>query len=229
MSGTEYPKIETLFNRNKETFKVETHLGYRLPEFGLIKSWWLTEKIDGTNIRIEYLPEGLPADQYSASQPSSDVYIKGRTDNADIPPILGEVLYEMFPVEKLKEVFDQDARVVLYGEGYGARIQKGGGDYREGVSFRLFDVKVGDWWLNWENVVGVAESLGIKTVPSLSVPATTGEALYVLRVQFIESTVALEDGGNGRMPEGIVARTNPLLFTRKGERLMWKLKHKDLA
>lgn len=40
--------------------------------------------------------------------------------------------------------------------------------------------------------------------------------------------VGTEDSDNREyMPEGIVARSDPLLFNRKGERVMWKLKMKD--
>ena len=49
-----YPKIETLFTRD-EKFKVTDII--RLPEFENIKKWLVTEKIDGTNIRIIYTPD----------------------------------------------------------------------------------------------------------------------------------------------------------------------------
>ena len=163
MSGTQYGKIETLYNRDKQTFKVDASLGFRLPEFGLIKEWLVTEKIDGTNIRIEY-HHGVP--------PIGE--IKGRTDKADIPPFLIDSIHDLVNLDALVKTFGEEdpeatGPIILYGEGYGERIQKGGGNYREGTSFRLFDVKVGRWWLNWDNVRGVAESLGIKTVPIIKV------------------------------------------------------------
>jgi len=46
----EYPKIETIFNRD-DKFKVIED-AYRFPELELIDNWWITEKIDGTNVRI---------------------------------------------------------------------------------------------------------------------------------------------------------------------------------
>jgi len=230
--STEYGKIETLFNRDKATFKVIVDRdSFRLPEFGLVNRWIITEKVDGTNIRIEYWPRRLKVGDAILVEPGSEdeVLVKGRTDNADLPPFLLDSINELVTLEKLQSTFDQDAPVVLYGEGYGARIQKGGGSYREGTSFRLFDVRVGDWWLNWENVEGVAASLGIKVVPSIGGPMDVAEAMERLS-SFESSLVAFEDGGKQDLrPEGIVARTNPLLFTRKGERLMWKIKHKDFA
>src|SRR3990167_8022095 len=148
----EYGKIETLFDRD-ENFNVTDKL--RMPVVGTIKVWDVTEKIDGTNIRIMLDAEGK-------------VNVGGRTDNASIPAYLLQVLFPMFPPEKMKEVFWLDGEpvsAVLYGEGYGAGIQKGGGNYRKDKSFRLFDVLVaGKWWLDWENTCDVAAKLGIKTV-----------------------------------------------------------------
>jgi len=51
-----YPKIETLFKRD-ETFRVTDKL--RLPEFALVREWLVTEKVDGTNIRVVYLPDHM--------------------------------------------------------------------------------------------------------------------------------------------------------------------------
>ena len=42
-------------------------------------------------------------------------------------------------------------------------------------------------------------------------------------------SVAKEEGDESHRAEGVVARTTPLLFTRKGQRLMWKLKVKDFG
>ena len=209
-----YPKIETLFKRDPETFKVTDEL--RHPEFGLVSKWIITEKIDGTNVRVTFFPDG-------------NMHFQGRTDNAQMPPFLLDRLNTMFNLGKvghLTTIFEPfDSPVTLYGEGYGARIQKGGGDYREGVNFRLFDVRIGEWWLNWSDVEDVARKLGIKTVPVLwGMQQELGETIKSMVDE--ESTTAIDEGGK-RQQEGIVARTEPLLFDRRGNRLMWKLKRRD--
>jgi ATP-dependent RNA circularization protein (DNA/RNA ligase family) len=210
----EYPKIETLFDRDPKTFKVlEDKI--RLKEFLMIQKWYVTEKINGTNVRICYK--------------NGSVEINGRTENAQMPTFLFNYLKELFTVEKFKQAFPdlkEDMEVVLYGEGYGPKIQKGGGNYRKDVSFRLFDVKIDKWWLEPDNIESVAEKMGVKTVPSLN-DATIEQAVQIIKSNPF-SQVALQDGGNldTRM-EGIVARTVPLLLRRNGERLMWKLKQKD--
>ena len=216
-----YPKIETLYVRSKTDWKVLTDQ-VRCPEFELINRWLITEKIDGTNVRVILMPDG-------------DIEIRGRTDRAQFSPVVLKTLENMFSAAKVKAAFEANddgdwPTVVLYGEGYGEKIQKGG-KYRKGQSFRLFDVHVGDWWLNWDDVCDVADKLEIKTVPVLTiltVPLTKWDGDMTRFLQ--SSEVAWQDSEYDCIDaEGIVARTDPLLFTRRGERVMWKLKFKDFG
>jgi ATP-dependent RNA circularization protein (DNA/RNA ligase family) len=213
----EYPKIETLYQRDKTTNKVITNQ-LRFPEFGNIRRWQITEKVDGTNVRVGLLPEGV-------------VRYGGRTDNAQMPAKLIDYLQQTFTLEQLQAVFKEslESEIVLFGEGYGEKIQKGG-SYRQGMSFRLFDVLVGEWWLEPEAIADVATKLGIFTVPILgeidALPSQADELKQLLGHDG-NSTVAIQDGGRGVRAEGIVARTVPMLFTRRGQRLMWKLKFRD--
>lgn len=211
-----YPKIETLWNRDKKTFKVIPD-DYRKEEFALVNKWLITEKVDGTNIRIIY-------------DPDTGVTFGGRTDNAQMPIFLLNYLTETFTDAILKYAFPEaTTKITLFGEGYGVKIQKGGNYRPEGVSFRLFDVAVEGtskiWWLKWEAVEDIATSLGVFTVPWVGVHTTAEAVELVERI----SVTALQDGGNmGYLQEGIVARTDPYLHTRSGGRLVWKLKRKDL-
>ena len=67
----EYPKIETLYDRN-EDFKVDT-TAIRMAEFELIKRWRVTEKIDGMNVRVVWHAN------------PQNLLFWGRTDNANLP------------------------------------------------------------------------------------------------------------------------------------------------
>ena len=233
MMMSEYEKIETLFDRDPKTFKV-IEGKIRLSEFLIIWSWHITEKIDGTNVRIWFrslYEEGKVVVKANTALPSYRriIDINGRTENAQMPTFLMNYLQRLFTVEKFQAAFPDlkpEMDVVLYGEGYGPRIQKGGGNYRKDVSFRLFDVKVDKWWLEPDNIESVAEKMGVKTVPSLD-NVTIEQAVKLVKSNPF-SQVALAEGGNPdtRM-EGIVARTVPLLLRRNGSRLMWKLKRKD--
>ena len=203
---TEYHKIQTVYKRDPAT-KHKTLLEgeFSLPEFEYLRdnNWTFTEKVDGTNIRLMSTPDG--------------VRIGGRTDNAQIPAFL---LEDMEPiVENLKashtDVFG-DADVVLYGEGYGAKIQKGGGNYRSDHSFVLFDVKVGNWWLQRRDVEDIATKLSIEVVPII------GEGSIDWMVELARDGLKSEWGDFEA--EGLVARPATELRTRSGHRIITKIK-----
>ena len=206
-----YPKIETLFKRD-EKFKVTEEI--RLPEFENIKNWLITEKIDGTNIRIIYTPE-------------EKLIFRGKTDNASIPTFLLEELQSIFTVEKIKEVIKDipTKGFCLYGEGYGAKIQKGGGNYNKGNSFRLFDIWVDDWWLEWDSILEIAGKLAIGTVPDFCI-RDIESAVNVVKNGAM-SVIAEEENGKFVPIEGIVARAYPTMLFRNGIPIKWKLKIKD--
>jgi hypothetical protein len=204
---TEYHKIETLYERDPKTFKVHTgELKNRT--YSLLKMWHWTEKVDGTNIRCTWREGKLT--------------FGGRTDNAQIQADLVTWLYENVTAEKLQTVF-QDVEAVVYGEGYGAGIQKGGGDYSPTKKLIIFDVFVANkWWLNHENVCDVAHDLGLDVVPSFG-EMTLEDATNFVRQGF-KSRCAVNLNKDA---EGLVGRPLETLFDKKGHRLITKLKTKD--
>ena len=181
---------------------------YALSAFKYLRhnQWVFTEKVDGTNIRVMFEKES--------------VSFAGKTDRAQLPAPLLTRLNEVFlpMTDRLGEVFN-DASACLYREGYGARIQKGGGNYRPDQDFVLFDVKVGPWWLQRADVEDVAGKLGLDVVPVIGT-GTLDEMVTCVRTGFNSSW------GSFRA-EGIVARPATELCTRGGERVITKLKHKD--
>lgn len=209
-----YPKIESPFRRfmaGPERNKLDVGAWSR-PEFELFKDlpWEWTEKVDGTNVRVIW-------DGYK-------VRFGGRTDDAQMPTTLMTRLTELFPEELMEQQFGKNP-AVLYGEGYGAKIQKGGGNYRPDQSFVLFDVLVHDektmrdWWLLRNSVIEVANGLGIDFVPLFmidNVPA----AITVVRLGITSSW--------GDFPaEGLVGKPPLGITGRDGSRLMMKIKTKD--
>jgi len=206
----EYPKIETLLNRDKATFGVIDG-EWRLPEFEYLRDniWLFTEKIDGTNIRI-----GWEADDIGEFR----LLYSGRTDNAQMPTFLLNKLHELFRDYDWAGQFPDG--VTLYGEGYGAKIQKGGGNYiADGVAFALFDVKVGEWWLRADDARGIADTLGIQCVPFVG-EGTLGQAVKMMRD-------GLKSAYGAFLMEGLVVKPKVDLFTRRGQRLIGKIKTKD--
>jgi len=212
MIATEYHKIETLWNRDKETFSVIKG-EFRIPEFGLVRpeAWIFQEKIDGTNIRVQW--------------DGSDVEIGGKTNNAQLPgDLLANLIREFTPSKLGAQFADASvvAPVVLCGEGYGPGIQKNGGAYRADKGFILFDVRVGDWWLEWSNVQAVASGLGCSIVPTYE--NTIDGIVDGLMADAIYSVCAADPL---RKAEGVVMRTEPTLYSSRGHRIMAKLKASD--
>jgi hypothetical protein len=208
----EYHKIETLFERDEQTFKVKPGV-FKNRTYSLLKSWVWTEKIDGTNIRLIYEPQ-VPGI-------TGSLRIAGKTDKASVPAQL--VKWASDPdLLKLLVVTFPDAPVVLYGEGYGAGIQKGG-VYAQQQGFILFDVLVaGKWWLSDENMRNVASKLALKAVPLVGTMSLE-QATEMVHQGFASQV------GQGAPAEGLVGRPAETLFDKKGARLITKLKTKDFA
>jgi len=207
----EYHKIQTVFKRdpsNKHRTLLEGQ--WTLPEFEYLANnkWVFTEKVDGTNIRV-YFRDGKIA-------------FGGRTDRAQIPATLVERLNDRFlsQAERLTDIFD-GAEVCLYGEGYGAKIQKGGGNYRPDQDFVLFDVLVGYWWLQRSDVEDVAKKLGLDVVPVIG----TGTLLEMVE----RAKAGIPSTWGDFQAEGYVARPATELKTRSGHRLITKIKCRDFV
>lgn len=222
----EYPKINSLYKREgwyfdegkkkspdyqkgRQSFIVGD---YAQPEFANIKRWSVDEKIDGTNIRIFYQ--------------DGKVRFGGRTKDAQIPCHLFDYLQATFGDWNLSRVFPARENepypyVIIFGEGYGPRIQAGGGNYRHDVGFIVFDVVVGHWWLKRESVMEVAHSLGVCMVPQFGI-MTEDEV-----VEFVKSKPLSKCSVNPQMMEGVVCRPEPMMLYRDGEPIMFKLKCKE--
>lgn len=216
----EYQKIQTLFKRDERNIIIPDQFTY--PEFEVLKDlkWECTEKIDGTNIRIELESSGNPEDGIIMS-------FKGRTDKAVIPEHLLTKLNWLFDREHLMEALNitdetQNCNITLYGEGYGAKIQKGGNYISNDVNFILFDVKIGKWWLDRESIKDIADKLGINAVPLMGY-MTIPEAIEYVKKGF-KSTIAENKDYDA---EGLVLKAPCGLLKRDGERLITKIKTVD--
>lgn len=201
----EYHKIEGLFARDPGTKKL---LPDKLisPEVELLRNipWVFTEKIDGTNVRVVW-------DGHKVS-------FWGRTDNTSIPTHLLRKLEEMFGGEANEQMFEQkfgSNPVILFGEGYGPKIQKGG-SYRSDVSFILFDAQVGEWMLKRDAVEEIAQYFGIDIVP-IVLTGTIADGIEYVKAR-PASTM-----GTAKM-EGIVGHPVVELRKRNGERIIVKIK-----
>lgn len=206
----EYHKIQSVFKRDPATKNKRFLLwDYSLPEFEYLQflEWDATEKIDGTNIRV-----------YGKSE---NGFIAGKTANTQIH----QGLYAHLETVREKLLAsDLPDDTVLYGEGYGAKIQSGGTYIPDGQSFVLFDVAIAGNYQPRSSVLDIAVKLDLPVAPLL------GTATLLEWVEMIQ-------GGDFRRSvlhpwapnEGVVLRPLTELRTRTGDRIITKLKFKDFG
>lgn len=216
-----YPSIETVFTRSKDTNRL--NFGeLRNSANSIISNWTISEKIDGTNIRVIITLKG--------------VKVRGRTDKTDLKQDLIAYILSLFPHQKVVEYFQayrgqalhEDWSVTFYGEGYGAGIQKGS-VYAPDKRFRCFDLMLGEgWWVDDSEMRKVCHDLGVPTAPYLGmidwIPETNEDLLLLIP----NSIVAVEDRGVADvLAEGIVAKPLVVLKDRHGDRIVWKLTFRE--
>lgn len=202
----EYNKIETVYERDVNGTKKLIEGKYRneAVEFIANNKWAFTEKIDGTNIRIHW--------------DGHRITFGGRTERAQIPSHLVNKLSEMFLNIETEELFEQkfgEREVILFGEGYGIKIQNGGA-YRSDVGFILFDVMIGDNYQSRESVEDIAKCFNLEIVPIIMY-GTIQEAIDFVKTK-PNSTI-----GTAKM-EGLVGRPVVEMRDRCGNRMIVKIK-----
>ena len=203
-----YHKINNIFTRDNITGKLN-YGDWSSLEFDSLKDadWRLYEKIDGTNIRIIW-HNGI-------------LSIRGRSDNSQIPAHLLDILRELFPHEKLVNVFGiTDKQICLYGEGFGFKIQKTGYNYdSKKAKFALFDININDFWLDDKTRNGIATALGCEEAP------------FIRCENLIDALKMVESGlcsSYGKfIAEGIIAKPKCELLNQQGHRIIAKIKTID--
>lgn len=203
-----YHKINTLFKRVLE--KGHPNHGHMIlgewttPELAYLadNQWQFTEKVDGTNIWINW-SDGV-------------VTFGGRTAASVIPPPLLAYLEETFTVDRFLDAELSD--LTIYGEGYGPNIN-GGGKYRQDPAFVAFDIKCGGFWLLRNNVDDIARKLGIESVPVI------GSGTLYTGINIVKS--GLKSTWGDFKAEGLVASPVVPMFDRAGRRIITKIKEVD--
>jgi len=212
-----YHKIQTIFKRDKNKKII---IGdWTLPEFEFLQNniWNWDEKVDGMNIRIGW--------------DTSSVTIDGRNENSSIPSFLANYLFKKFTTEKFQEHFPATP-ITIYGEGFGYGIQgKMGAAYAKCLAdsyssintkqceFRIFDIKIGDFWLESCNILDIAHKFNTYPVPTLGT-GTINEA-----IEFVKNGFTSQMGEINA--EGLILRPFVEMTSRKGERIITKIKERD--
>ena len=124
-SENTYQKINTLYKRDINNIIMQ-HYDWVSPEFEYLRKceWDATEKIDGTNMRIEV--EQTPIWAFDMNEPAEpgmvpsklvgvefNVTIKGKTDNAKIPAHLDKYMKETFTDDKVFAALGIEKRIPI--------------------------------------------------------------------------------------------------------------------
>ena len=206
-----YEKIETVWERSETGSKKLIEGAYRSAFVEMLKDldWEWTEKIDGTNIRVHW--------------DGHTVEFGGRTERAQIPAHLVNRLNEIFGGETNAQMFEQvfgEKDVILFGEGYGQKIQAVGSQYKnDGADFILFDVCVGGTYWSRESVNSIARVFGVQSVPIVH------RGTIASAIEFVKSK---PHSTIGTAPmEGVVGRPPLELRDNRGNRIIVKVKARD--
>ena len=214
-SFTKYEKFSSPFKKDDKYLNTE-ELAQYLP----IGNWIKTEKIDGTNIRIILTKPDEEGNRET---------LIGSRKLVLNPEDKGSKIYmsclKEVNLHKIAEYFkDVNSTVIIYGEGYGAGVQKGG-IYSKEKDYRVFDIRIGKAYQDFEYVKKVCVDNQLNLVPVYSDvdEITYKECLETLR-NFDKTLITDGDGGK---PEGLVYKFEPVLLNKYGERLLFKVKFKD--
>lgn len=199
---------------------------YRVPEILsplYVKEVVVPEKIHGTSARVGCIDEVFR--------------VGGRNEEFDLATskdsscfgLLGWVRSTSLSERVVALAHELGLDLIVYGEWFGAGIQKGVTYLPAGEKgFLVFGVRIGEDLASWDTVVEISAKLGLTTVPVLYRGKPDMEVFD--RLRSIPSTVAYEHGvgSDSNIAEGIVIFSLPL--QRLGESyLIAKHKHPNFA
>lgn len=210
----EYHKINTLYKRDIEGTKKLIEGEYRDPTLEFLKDlkWIWTEKIHGANVRIFW--------------DGHKVEFGGRTDRAQMPTALVSKLQEYFGGEENAQMFEQlfgEREVIIFGEGYGGKINGGGTYVEDGKStdFIMFDLKIGPNYQDRESIENCAAAFNLNVVPIV------GEGTLEEATAYVKTHPMSQVGPGTHEMEGIVCRPMVELNDRCHNRVIVKIKWED--
>lgn len=136
-----------------------------------------------------------------------------------------EAFVKIFDADALKRSFEElgQPEVVIFGEGYGGKMQGMSATYGKELKFVVFDIKVGAYWLDVPTMATFADTyFGLDVVEWEKIP-TIIEAIDAARDK--PSAQAVKNGcGDDKPREGIVLRPPIEVRKNNGDRIIAKHK-----
>ena len=124
----------------------------------------------------------------------------------------------------MEYVFEQifeNKEVIIYGEGYGPKIQAGGDLYSDKPKFIVFDINIDGHYLKRANVLDICEKLNLDVVPDIFL-GTIDEAK-----KFVSKHPSSTINEKHEM-EGLVLELPLEIFDKNGNPLKCKVKYRDM-
>ena len=187
----------------------------------LFKVSYALEKIHGTSAHIYFNPPVTPT-----STGQLTFFAGGESHNNFL---------SLFNEGELLKAFNDlgvpcDKSVTVYGEAYGGSQQGMSHTYGPNLKFIVFDVQIGDCWLNVPDAEQVAKKLGLEFVHYTKISTdlksldTERDACSVQAVRNGVNTPEEFMSGKGKKREGVVLRPLIELTMNNGERVICKHK-----
>ena len=172
----------------------------------MFKKVWATEKIHGSSSWVTY--DGKrKAVTFHAGGANKDLF----REHFDKDAIF----------EKAKELWGLKT-VKFHGENYGGKTQGMSHTYGDNQRFVLFDVKIGDVFVSFENVIDIGKKFGMDVVDGVVIDCTLDE---LDRMRDTPSVQAVKNGVEGvHEREGIVIKPLEEFTSNDGKRVISKHK-----
>ena len=177
---------------------------YKNTEILLFKECYALEKIHGSSAHLQWKDNKI-------------IFFSGGEKHETFKKIFDEE----FLTNKFKELFE-GINTTIFGEVYGGKCQGMSKTYGKEMKFVVFDVKVGDNWLDVPNAEDVAKKLNLEFVDFKRIKTDLKDIDFE-RDRF--SAQAIINGcGNDKLREGVVLR--PLIEVTKNNGSRIIVKHK---
>lgn len=173
----------------------------------------ITHKIDGTNGRLIW--NGEEGEFYTGSR---NMVLGGGQDNHGF----NEWAQDQIDTDLFKEYFE-DTNVVVFGEFFKNDIL-GRVEYGDEPRFRVFDVFINTVFLDWADVLGVADKLNLDVTPYEFIEEPGYDSLTDYIKEYDDPLAKDSADPDDKIAEGIVVRPPVEMKYKKDNRVMYKVK-----
>ncbi len=230
-----YPKIYTIFERNKDNLKLVTPIlnkQLEIKSLSLIKDIVVEEKIDGTNacLLLGYNEDiGFYWRYFSRNNEIEELdimYIRSTLDK-----VVDYKLLEKWYLKNFVQIpkKDDNPEVRIFGEVYGSKIQKSNYLPKGERNFIVFDIKINQTWLSVKDRNEICRNLNLKIVPKICIldRIPTFEECYDLLARKYPKSIIAGKNNLDMYLEGFIFRPKINLYVAPGRRILGKIKRKD--